>query len=70
METNNTNIGKEKTLPHGTIKTVAEKTGVSEKTVRNVLNGESENLNVMKAVIDYVENFNQVKLKFTEIVNQ
>lgn len=53
-------------LPHGAQKTIATKAGVSRATVVQVLSGKSKNLDVLKAIDEFLK---EQKKKETEILD-
>lgn len=53
-----------KILPHGGIKLIAEKTGLSYRMVQHVLNGKYKNQKVIKAAIDVIREDNRQKKDF------
>jgi len=57
-------IALKKILPHGGIKMIAEKTGLSYRMVQHVLTGKHKNEKVVKAAIEVIKEDNQRKREF------
>lgn len=57
-------LALKKILPHGGIKLIAEKTGLSYRSVQHVLNGKYKNEKVIEAAIEVIEEDNQRKKDF------
>lgn len=64
------NIDKIKdSLPHGAITDIAKRGNCSRTTVLKVFKGESENLDALKAVKDYLNDLKNTKAEIVKVVN-
>jgi hypothetical protein len=57
-------------LPHGAQKIIALKANVSDHTVRNVLNGTSQNWDVLKAIKEYLNEYKEIKTDINEVAGE